>query len=79
MFESLDHFEIDEIEVFVHITQSTFNIANVSLGSFGLSGIHWQQTLLMGLVRKRPTEVTHPQATFWRPTTKVCTTLQHKI
>ena len=29
MFKSLDHFEIDEIEVFVDITPSTFNIANV--------------------------------------------------
>ena len=38
----MDHFEIDEIEVFVDITLSTFNIANVSLG---LSGVHCQQTI----------------------------------
>ena len=49
MFSSLDHFEIDEIKTFVDITPSTFNIVNVSRG---LSGFHWQQTLLMGLVRK---------------------------
>ena len=36
--------EIDEIEVFVDITSPTFNIANLSRG---LSGLHWQQTLLM--------------------------------
>ena len=35
-------FEIDEIEVYVDNTLSTFNIANVLCG---LSGIHWQQTL----------------------------------
>ena len=47
----MDHFEIDEIELFVDITLSTFGIANVSQG---LSGVHWQQTLYMGLVRKHP-------------------------
>ena len=46
-----DTFEIDEIAVFVHIIPSIFNIANVSSG---LSGFHFQQTLLMGLVRKHP-------------------------
>ena len=40
-------FCIDEIEVFVDITPSTFNIANVSRR---LSAIHWQQTLLMGRI-----------------------------
>ena len=44
----LDYFEIDEIEVFVEITPSTFNIANVPRG---LSCVHWQQ---MGRVRKHP-------------------------
>ena len=39
MLYSLDHVEIDEIEVFVDITPSTFNIANVS---HELSGILWQ-------------------------------------
>ena len=39
MFKSLAHFEIDEIDVFVDITPSTFNIANVS---GRLSGVHWQ-------------------------------------
>ena len=43
------HFVIDEIELFIDITSSTFNI---SIISSGLSGIHWQQTPLMGLVRK---------------------------
>ena len=33
---TLDHFEIDEIEVFFDITVPTFNIANVSRG---LSGV----------------------------------------
>ena len=47
----MNYFEIDEIEVFVDITPSTFNIANVSRG---LSGVHWQQTILMGIVRKHP-------------------------
>ena len=42
MFQSLDHLEIDEIKVYVDIILSTFNIANVL---WGLSGIHWQQTL----------------------------------
>ena len=42
LFSSLDHFEIDEIEVFVDFTLSSFNIANMSLG---LSGVHRQQTL----------------------------------
>ena len=32
MFKSLDHFEIDEIKVFVDITQSMFNFANMSHG-----------------------------------------------
>ena len=41
MFYSLDHFQIDEIEVFAVITLSTFNFENV-LGE--LSGIHRQQT-----------------------------------
>ena len=36
----VDHFEIDEIEVFVDITPSTIIIANMSRG---LSGVHWQQ------------------------------------
>ena len=34
---------IDEIAVFVDITVSIFNFANVLLG---LSGVHWQQNLL---------------------------------
>ena len=51
MFESFDHFEIDEIEVFLDITPSNFNNANVSRG---LSGVLGQQPLLMGLVRKHP-------------------------
>ena len=42
MFKSLNHFEIDEIKVFIDMTLSTFNFANVSNG---LSGVHWQQTL----------------------------------
>ena len=42
MFKSLDHFEIDEIKVFVDITLSTFNFAKVS---HGLSSVHWLQTL----------------------------------
>ena len=48
---SLDHFEMDEAEVFADITLSTFNIAYVSPG---LSVVHWQQVLLMGLVHKHP-------------------------
>ena len=31
MFQSLDHFEIGEIEVLVDITQSTFNIAKLDI------------------------------------------------
>ena len=42
MLKSLDHFEMDEIKVFIDITLSTFNFANVSQG---LSGVHWQQIL----------------------------------
>ena len=42
MFKSLDSFEMDEIQVFIDITLSTFHFANVS---HGLSGVHWQQTL----------------------------------
>ena len=41
MVWSLDHFKIDEIELFVDITESTFNIANVSRG---LYDVHVQQT-----------------------------------
>ena len=33
---------MDEIKVFVDISISTFNVANVS---HGLSGVPWQQTL----------------------------------
>ena len=40
--ESLDHFKTDEINVFVDISLSTFNFANVS---YGLSGVQWQQTI----------------------------------
>ena len=39
--QSSDHFDIDDIKVFVDITPSIFNIANMS---HGLSGVHWQQT-----------------------------------
>ena len=42
MFKLLDNFEIDEIKVYVDITLSTFNFADVSQG---LSDGHWQQTL----------------------------------
>ena len=51
MFKSLDHFEIDEIKVFVDISLSTLSFANVS---HGLSGVHWQQTLQMDNVFKYP-------------------------
>ena len=34
MFYALDNFKIDEIEVFLDITQSTFNFANVSSNIF---------------------------------------------
>ena len=36
-------FEIYKIELFVDITLSAINFANVSLG---LSGIHWEQTFI---------------------------------
>ena len=39
MFQSLDNFEIDDIEVFIDIAISTFTIATVSRG---LSGVHGQ-------------------------------------
>ena len=52
-----NHFKIDEIEVFVDITSSPFNIATVSRG---LSVVHWQSTLLMGLVRKHPIHCIKP-------------------
>ena len=42
IFQSLDHFEIDETEVFVDTTQYTFNFANLSRR---LSGFQRQQTL----------------------------------
>ena len=42
MFKSLDHLEINEIKVFVDITLSTLNFANVP---HRLSGVHLQQTL----------------------------------
>ena len=51
MFKSLDQFEIYEIKVFVDISLSTFNFANVCLG---LSIVHWQQTQQMDHVRKHP-------------------------
>ena len=51
MFQSVDHFEIYEIEVFVYFTPSAFNNSDVSRG---LSGVHWQQTLLLGLVCRHP-------------------------
>ena len=50
-FKSLNHFELDQLKVFVDITQSAFNFANVSHGS---SGVHWQHTLQMDHVRKHP-------------------------
>ena len=51
MFKSLEYFEIDEIKVFVDIIPSTFNFANVS---HWLSGVHWQQALLVDHIRKHP-------------------------
>ena len=41
MFESLDHFEMDEIKVFVDFTLSMFNFGNVS---HELSGVYRQQS-----------------------------------
>ena len=38
----VESLEIDDIEVFIDITVSTFTFANVS---HGLSGVRWQQTL----------------------------------
>ena len=46
--KSLDHLKIDEIVVFVDFTHRTFNIANASRW---FSGVHWQQTLQIGLVQ----------------------------
>ena len=37
MSKSLDHLEIDEIEVFIYISSSTFYVANVLRG---LSDVH---------------------------------------
>ena len=51
MFKLLDNFEIAEIKLFVDITLSTFNFANVSRC---LSVVHWQQTLKMDHVGKHP-------------------------
>ena len=45
MLKSFNHFEINEIKVFVDITLSTFNFANVS---HGLSGIQWQTNPIDG-------------------------------
>ena len=51
--QSLDHFEIDEILAYVDNTLSSFNIANMSTR---LTGVHWQQTLYMGLFRSISTK-----------------------
>ena len=74
MFQLLDHFKIDEIEVYVNNTLSTFNIANVLRR---LSGVHWQQTLtftgnkcyildISNIVffRKHPIGVACPQSVY---------------
>ena len=39
MFISLEHFEIDKIQIFVDITLSTCNFSDLSLE---LYGVHWQ-------------------------------------
>ena len=62
MLKSLDHFEMDEIKVFVDITLSTFNFANVSRG---LYGVHWQQTLQMDHVRKHPIHLDQTNAAIF--------------
>ena len=53
----MDHFEIDEIKVFVDITLPTFNFANVS---HGLSGVDWQRTLQMDHIRKYSIKLDQP-------------------
>ena len=42
MLKSFYHLEIDEIKIFVDITQSTFKFANLL---DELSAVHWQLTL----------------------------------
>ena len=59
MFKSLEHFEIGQIKVFVDIALSTFNFPNVS---YGLSGVHWQQNLLIDHVRNHPIHLDQTKA-----------------
>ena len=58
----MEHFEIDEIEIFVDISLSNFNNAHTqSKLSLGL----WQQTLLVLHVRKQPIDVAREQETLF--------------